>query len=148
LRRQTTLLNQKLYTVVADPTEESVLAAEAFRVAAGRERGGSLTVGVMMGRELRLPEAAAGVCRTSFADLCGKSVGAADYLALASACHTVILTGLPRMTQQYPEARRLVILIDILYERNIRLVTFARAPVHELFTLSEVMLPWLESEYL
>lgn len=41
---------------------------------------------------------------------------------------------------------RLVVLIDIAYERNVRLVLFCRAKVDDLFSVADVMVrqqPWV-----
>lgn len=39
------------------------------------------------------------------------------------------------MTQQWPEARRFVTLVDLVYERNVRMILFARQTPDKLFTL-------------
>jgi cell division protein ZapE len=54
----------------------------------------------MMGRTLHVRRAAAGVACFDYKELCDTDVGAADYSALCSAFHTVILTGIPVMTTE------------------------------------------------
>jgi hypothetical protein len=49
------------------------------------------------GRMLHVPKSLKGVGVFSFKKLCGENRGAADYLAIARAYHTVILVGIPRM---------------------------------------------------
>lgn len=39
-----------------------------------------------------------GVARLSFDEACGGTYGAADYIALAQAYHTLVLTGVPKMS--------------------------------------------------
>ena len=87
------------------------------------------------GRKVAIPEAARGVARFTFADLCEKPLGAADYLAIAHAFHTVVLDGIPRLKpDQRNEARRFAILIDTLYDRRIRLIAAADTTPDKLYT--------------
>ncbi len=80
------------------------------------------------GREVRLPDFASGVARASFADLCGKPLGAGDFLALARAVRVLVLTGVPKLSRaRGNEARRFVTLIDALYEGRVRLIVSAEA---------------------
>ncbi len=80
------------------------------------------------GRDVRLPDFASGVARASFADLCGKPLGAGDYLAIARAVRVLVLTGVPRLDKAHGnEARRFVTLIDALYEARVRLIVSAEA---------------------
>ena len=80
------------------------------------------------GRELRLDDYAAGVARASFAELCGRPLGAGDYLALARALRVLILTDVPRLDRAHGnEARRFVTLVDALYEAKVRLIVSAEA---------------------
>jgi cell division protein ZapE len=82
----------------------------------------------VQGRVLRLRLAARGVARASFAELCGQSLGPADFLALARHFHTLVLDGIPRLTaERRNEALRFVTLIDALYEHRAKLVCSAAA---------------------
>ncbi|KAL6216974.1 hypothetical protein ACLB2K_010192 [Fragaria x ananassa] len=58
----------------------------------------SSTISVMFGRKLEVPESCNGVARFSFEYLCGRPVGAADYIAVAENYHTVFISGIPVMT--------------------------------------------------
>lgn len=67
--------------------------------------------------------------RFTFAELCESALGPADYLALAKRLDTVILTGIPRLPpEKRNEAKRLVTLIDALYEHKVKLVCTAEVP--------------------
>ena len=80
------------------------------------------------GRVLHVPKSLKGVAVFSFKRLCGSPRGAADYLAIARAYHTVILVGIPQMgPDMRNEAARFVTLIDALYEHRVKL--FATAAV-------------------
>ena len=52
----------------------------------------------LRGRELEVPTAANSVARFSFDALCGRPLGAEDYLGIASAFHTVIVEDMPGLT--------------------------------------------------
>ncbi len=81
---------------------------------------------VVMGRALVVPMAAAGVARFDFATLCGRPLGAGDYLALARRFHTIVLEGIPRLTpDNHDEARRFITLIDALYDHRVKLIASA-----------------------
>jgi cell division protein ZapE len=95
------------------------------------ETGATLEV---LGRKLRLPHAAGGLLRASFASLCATALGPQDYLAIAGHFHTVFLEAIPILTaERRNEARRLVDLIDALYEADVRLVVLAAAEPDSLY---------------
>lgn len=78
------------------------------------------------GRSVELPQAANGVARADFWDLCGRPLGAADYLAIAAAVRVLILADIPLLSaSNYNEAKRFVLLIDALYEARVRLICSA-----------------------
>jgi cell division protein ZapE len=80
------------------------------------------------GRTIRVPEAARGVARFSFADLCEAPLGAGDYLRIALAYHTVIIDGVPVLVaERRNEARRFITLIDTFYDHGVKLVVSAAA---------------------
>jgi len=77
---------------------------------------------VIQGRTLRLTRAAKGVGFFNFEELCVAAMGPADYLALAECLHTVLLDGVPRMTEERRnETTRFINLIDALYEAKVKL---------------------------
>lgn len=78
------------------------------------------------GRTVDVPDYAAGVARAGFWVLCGRPLGAADYLALAERVRVLILENVPRLSSEnYNEAKRFVTLVDALYEARVRLVMSA-----------------------
>ncbi|MBM3517897.1 MAG: AFG1 family ATPase [Alphaproteobacteria bacterium] len=82
----------------------------------------------VQGRELPVREAAEGIARFSFAELCGRPLGAADYIEVARSFHTVVLTGIPQLSnERRDEARRFVNLIDVLYDHRVNLLCSAAA---------------------
>ena len=92
----------------------------------------------MKGRVIRVAEAAKGVARFSFAQLCGQPLGASDYLRIAHEFHTIILDRVPVM--DYPqrnEAKRFIALIDTLYDNAVKLVASAQAEPSALYLSDE-----------
>ena len=90
------------------------------------------------GRVIRVPEAAKGVARFSFRQLCEQPLGASDYLRIAHEFHTLILEGIPVM--DYPqrnEAKRFIALIDTLYDNAVKLVASAAAEPTALYLATE-----------
>jgi cell division protein ZapE len=86
------------------------------------------------GRTLHVPKSLKGVGVFSFKKLCAENRGAADYLAIAQAFHTVILVGIPRMgPENRNEAIRFTKLIDALYEHRVKLFVTAAALPEELY---------------
>ena len=86
------------------------------------------------GRVVAVPQAAMGAARFHFDDLCRRPLGAADYLTLARAFHTLVIDEIPEMGPDLRnEARRFVTLIDALYENRAKLVCSADAPPDELY---------------
>lgn len=114
------------YHVPADKAAKAALD-RAFRQLTGVTEGAPATIAIK-GHELKLPQAAGGVARASFAELCARAYGASDYLALARSYHTLILDGIPIMDiERRNEAKRFIILIDALYENHVKLVASAAA---------------------
>ena len=95
------------------------------------ETGANLEV---LGRKIRLPRAAGGMLRSSFASLCQQALGPQDYLALAERFHTVFLEDVPRLTPERRDAaKRFNTLIDALYEADAKLVALAEAEPEALY---------------
>ena len=90
------------------------------------------------GRTLHVPRSFKGVAVFSFKRLCGENRGAADYLAIAHAYHSVIVVGIPAMSpDNQNEAIRFTKLIDALYENNVKLFATAAAEPEDLYTAGE-----------
>ena len=101
------------------------LAGEPFEIAA-------------KGRIIRVPEAAMGVARFSFRQLCEQPLGAGDYLRIAHEFHTNILDGIPVMDfPQRNEAKRFIALIDTLYDNGVKLVASAAAEPQSLYLAAD-----------
>lgn len=92
------------------------------------------------GRRIPVPRAAlnSNVAFFHFKDLCDKPLGAADYLAVANAFHTIFIADVPKLTlQERDQVRRFIILIDALYDRQTKVVCTADRDPITLFEVSE-----------
>jgi len=73
-------------------------------------------------------------CEFSYAELCLRPVGTYDYIALSEAFDVIVLTGVPRFASTDENAaRRFAGLVDVLYDRQKRLLCTTEAPPRELF---------------
>jgi cell division protein ZapE len=84
---------------------------------------------------VRAVRRAGGVVWFDFRTLCGGPRSQNDYLELASRFHTVLLSNVPHMpARMASEARRFTWLVDVLYDRHVKLILSAEVPPAELYT--------------
>jgi len=89
---------------------------------------------MVKGRVLNVPRAAAGCARFPFEDLCGRALGAGDYLALARRYRVLFVEDIPALDESRRDAaKRLVTLIDALYENDTVLVARAESEPEQLY---------------
>jgi len=89
---------------------------------------------IVQGRKLLVPQAARGVARFSFAQLCETALGGPDYLQIAWSFHTLLLDHIPVMdASMRNEAKRFVTLIDAIYDNHVKLICSAAGPPGSLF---------------
>lgn len=106
---------------------------DAFHKLTGLAHGHPQAI-LVKGRTLTVPEAAQGVARFSFAELCGAPLGPNDYLAIAHNFHTVIIENVPILNRsRRDEARRFNTLIDALYDQGTGLIVSAEAEPDALY---------------
>lgn len=87
------------------------------------------------GRRIRVAQAANGCARFPFSELCEKPHGAEDYIAITNKYHTVFLEGIPKMGyDRRNEAKRLMNLVDALYEARTRVIITAATKPERLYS--------------
>ncbi|KAH6639416.1 mitochondrial ATPase [Boeremia exigua] len=126
----------KNYLIQPTNVEEMTEFAETFNSLIERATNHSYPIPwepatlTVYGRRVDIPAQHNGVAFFTFDELCGAVLGPADYLSLASHYHTFILTDVPVLTfLRKHEARRMITLLDALYEARCRLLlTAAAAP--------------------
>lgn len=88
---------------------------------------------VVYGRTVKIPQQYEGIVYWNFAELVS-AYGPADYITMASTFHTFIIDQIPVLTiLKKNEARRLITLLDALYEARCKLVVQAEAGPDDLF---------------
>jgi cell division protein ZapE len=88
----------------------------------------------LKGRHILVPRAAGRTARFTFHDLCEKPLGARDFLAIAGRYDTIFIDRIPVLPEgRRNEAKRLILLVDTLYDHGTRLVASAEAPPAELY---------------
>jgi cell division protein ZapE len=126
------LAAMRVWYVPADGAADAALD-DAWRRLSGGHAGEPQDL-PLKGRILHVPRAAMGVARFSFRELCEQPLAAADYLRLAREYHTVIADRIPVMTfEARNAAKRFIILIDTLYDMNVKLIASAAAEPDGLF---------------
>ncbi len=86
-----------------------------------------------LGRSIPVPREAMGVARFSFAELCEAPLGARDYLRIAESFHSIVIDDVPLLGRTRSDAaKRLILLIDTLYDRRATLAAGFAAPLDAL----------------
>lgn len=81
---------------------------------------------VVKGRHVAVPHAAGRSARFSFHDLCENPLGARDYLAIVGRYDTIFIDRIPVLDDsKRNETKRLILLVDTLYDSGTRLVVSA-----------------------
>lgn len=96
-----------------------------------------------LGRTIPVPLAAMGAARFSFAELCETPLGSADYLQLAQRYDTLVVDGIPKLDRTRSDAaRRLILLIDTLYDRGVKLAASFEVPLDSLGQDDKTRFEW------
>ena len=139
--RLATATDYRLDKLAGTPVYVAPLGAAAtaaldrlWRALTGTERGEPAMLSYK-GRQVVVPEAARGVARFAFADLCERPLGAADYQRIARTFHTLVVDDIPVIADQRRDvARRLILLVDTLYDHRVKLIASAAGEPDALYT--------------
>jgi cell division protein ZapE len=106
---------------------------EAWGLATARETVAPLRLFVR-GHNFDIPLASPDSARFSFDDLCAKPLGAADYLELARRYGTIFIDHVPTLDfSKRNEAKRFIIVIDVLYDSGTRLFLSAASGPDDIY---------------
>lgn len=87
------------------------------------------------GRILNARQRSDGIIWFNFKELCDQATSTADYIEIARAFNTVLLSGVPPMDEGNADAtRRFINLIDEFYDRNVKMLISAALPIDDLYT--------------
>jgi cell division protein ZapE len=130
--RRRTMEQVKLYHTPLGPEADAQMDADFTRLAESRDEDPVLQI---EHREIRARRKAGGVVWFDFRTLCGGPRSQNDYLEIATQFHTVLLSDVPRMSaRNASEARRFTWLVDVLYDRRVKLILSAAVPPEALYT--------------
>ncbi len=123
------------YTPLGAPSNTAMDNAWHHMMAGANAKPETLTIN---NRTIHIPLTARGSARFSFADLCEKPLGAADYLAIARRYGTIFIDNIPVLTpENRNEAKRFVTLIDALYDFRCKLICSADALPEKLYPVGD-----------
>jgi cell division protein ZapE len=130
--RQRTLEDMNLYLTPLNDANEAALTKAFESLAEAQDEDRKLMI---EHRAILARRRAGGVVWFDFQTLCGGPRSQNDYLELASQFHTVILSDVPEMPVRLAsEARRFTWLVDVLYDRRVKLIISAAVPAEQLYT--------------
>lgn len=131
--RLRTLEQVEIYHVPADAAAEEKMAEYFAAIAGGPgERGGKIEI---LGRDIATRRRGNGVIWFDFLALCDGPRSQNDYLELAQAYHTVLVSGIPQMSARNAnEARRFTWLVDIFYDHKVKFIATAACEPEALYT--------------
>jgi len=87
------------------------------------------------GRILNARQRSDGIIWFNFKELCDQPRSTADYIEIARAFNTVLLSNVPPMNEANADAtRRFINLIDEFYDRNVKMLISAATPINTLYT--------------
>jgi cell division protein ZapE len=130
--RERTLQHVKLYHTPLGPQADAEMDRAFTELAESHDENPVLTI---EHREIRARRKAGGVVWFDFRTLCGGPRSQNDYLEIATQFHTVLLSGVPYMpVNMASEARRFTWLVDVLYDRRVKLIMSAAVEPEALYT--------------
>jgi len=130
--RRRTMEQVKLYHTPLGPQADAEMDGAFSRLAAKHDEDPVLHIEM---REIRARRKAGGVIWFDFRTLCGGPRSQNDYLEIATQFHTLLLSDVPYMpVRMASEARRFTWLVDVLYDRRVKLIMSADVPPEALYT--------------
>ena len=130
--RSITLQQVGLFHTPLGEAADASMTAAFERLAEARDESPLLHI---EHRVLQARRRAGGVVWFDFKQLCGGPRSQNDYLELATQFHTLLLSGVPQMSpRNASEARRFTWLIDVLYDRRVKLILSAEVEPEGLYT--------------
>lgn len=130
--RRRTLEMVQLYHCPLGAVADAAMTEAFERLAEAKDENPVLHIEA---REIRALRRAGGVVWFDFRELCGGPRSQNDYLEIATQFHTVLLSNVPFMpVNMASPARRFTWLVDVLYDRRVKLIMSAAVPPEQLYT--------------
>ena len=129
--RRRTLEQVRLYHTPLGPHADAEMRETFQRLAESHDESPVLQI---ESRKIQARRKAGGVVWFDFKTLCGGPRSQNDYLEIASQFHTVLLSDVPHMpVRMASEARRFTWLVDVLYDRRVKLIMSAEVAPEALY---------------
>ena len=107
---------------------------EEFFTVIAPDEGTRNTAIEVLGRDIPTRRRADSIAWFEFAELCDGPRSQNDYIELARAFQTIVLSNLPQLgSEQENQARRFIALVDEFYDRRVKLCVSAAAPISEIY---------------
>jgi cell division protein ZapE len=130
--RQRTLEQVEMYQTPLGERADAAMSAAFERLAEAKDESPELNI---EHRVLKARRRAGGVVWFDFRELCGGPRSQNDYLELAARFHAVLVSGVPQMSPRLAsEARRFTWLVDVMYDRRVKLILSAEVEAEALYT--------------
>lgn len=130
--RRRTLEHVQLYHTPLGAAADAAMTEAFEHVAEVKDESPELHIEA---RIIRARRRAGGVVWFDFRELCGGPRSQNDYLEIATQFHTVLLSDVPFMpVNMASPARRFTWLVDVLYDRRVKLIVSAAVPPEQLYT--------------
>ncbi len=130
--RGLTMAQLELYHTPLGAAAETAMSDAFERLAETQDEDPVLQIEA---RKIQAKRKAGGLVWFDFKTLCGGPRSQNDYLEIASQFHTVLLSDVPHMPpRMQAEARRFTWLIDVLYDRRVKLIMSAAVAAELLYT--------------
>jgi cell division protein ZapE len=134
--RRRTLEQDNVYHWPLSPETDEKLAATFARIATSKASAEKKIT--LYGRDIALRKRADGVIWFDFAALCETPRSQNDYLELAQANHTLLLSNVPMLANKDANViRRFTLLVDVLYDHRVKLIMSAAAPLADIARIDE-----------
>ena len=127
-----TLEQLQLYHSPLGPQADAAMTDAFDRLAESQDESPVLHIEA---RDIHARRKAGGLVWFDFKTLCGGPRSQNDYLEIAAQFHTVFLSDVPHLpVRMASEARRFTWLVDVLYDRRVKLIMSAAVPPDVLYT--------------
>ena len=94
---------------------------------------------LIKGRNFLIKNHYEGISRFDFNDLCNKDLGAEDYIKIAESCKYILIENLPNFDNNNSnQQKRFITLIDIVYEKKIKLTVSSASNLTRLTSASSL----------
>jgi cell division protein ZapE len=130
--RSRTLEDAKLYHCPLGAEAEAAMQDTFNRLAEAKDEAPVMQIET---RKIEAKRRAGGMIWFDFRELCGGPRSQNDYLEIATQFHTILLSDIPQLhLNMASAARRFTLLVDVLYDRRVKLIISAAVLPEQIYT--------------